>query len=201
MYSRGCYKITVFSYEVTARFLHSNPNCYNPETEDGEGICYEYDQDDLRIKILYPNGVIERIKYDAKGNIIKKIRPEQYDKKTNGGPKNTYEYDEMERLVRKSASGRTHLSMSYDKNGNCIRRGDVSGKVTEYQFNSLDLLEKVWDDGKELAGYEYNADGTIHVETHGLVSKQYQYDLDKKTVPAGLRMAGKNGINMTRATG
>ena len=145
--------------------------------------------------------MIERIKYDAKGNIIKKIRPEQYDKKTNGGPKNTYEYDEMERLVRKSASGRTLLSMSYDKNGNCIRRGDVSGKVTEYQFNSLDLLEKVWDDGKELAGYEYNADGTIHVETHGLVSKQYQYDLDKKTVPAGLRMAGKNGINMTRATG
>jgi len=86
--------------------------------------------------------------------------------------------------------------MSYDKNGNCIRRGDVSEKVTEYQFNSLDVLEKVWDDGKELAGYEYNADGTIHAETQGLVSKQYRYDLDKN-LPGLCIRTGDSILDMT----
>jgi len=147
MYSRGCYKITVFSYEVTARFLHSNPNCYNPETKDGEGICHEYDQDDRRIKILYPNGVIERIKYDAKGNIIKKIRPEQYDKKTNGGSKYIYKYDCVDRRVQITDlegnvvqryvcdSKQYHYDLDKSLTGLCIRTGDSILVNNHYRYD------------------------------------------------------------------
>ena len=158
----------------------------------GETERYFYDRDGRLVQKADRNGMIteyafnlygaplyRRVKNDTLGDFYEYTPEGLLKSAVSGGMRYAYEYDEMERLVRKSASGRTLLSMSYDKNGNCIRQGDVSGKVTQYQFDSLDLLEKVWDDGKELAGYEYNADGTIHAETHGLVSKQYQYDLDK----------------------
>ena len=74
------------------------------------------------------------------------------------GMRYAYEYDEMDRLTRKSASGRTLLALDYDKNGNKIKQADVTGKVIEYAYSPLGLLEKVWDDGKELAAYDYNAD-------------------------------------------
>ena len=107
-----------------------------------------------------------------------------------------YDYDAMGRMIRKSASGRTLLAMAYDRNGNKIRQTDVSGKVTEYAYSPLDLLEKVWDDGKELAAYDYNADGTIHEERHGPLHKRYWYDLDKNltglTVHSGDTLLARN---------
>lgn len=40
---------------------------------------YQYDEYDNKIKTIYLDGSIERIKYDANGNVIKRIAPEQYD--------------------------------------------------------------------------------------------------------------------------
>ncbi|MBS5795046.1 MAG: hypothetical protein KIC92_09920, partial [Clostridiales bacterium] len=57
-----------------------NPNSYDVKLNDGEGISYEYDGYDNKIKTIYPDGSIERTKYDANGNVIKRIAPEQYDK-------------------------------------------------------------------------------------------------------------------------
>ena len=56
---------------------------------------------------------------------------------------------------------------------------DDAGNVTPYDYSILDLPEKSWDDGNELAAYQYNPDGTIRQEQHGPVLKQYQYDQDK----------------------
>ena len=95
------------------------------------------------------------------------------------GMRYAYEYDAMGRMIRKSASGRTLLALAYDKNGNKVSQTDVTGKITQYTYSPLDLLEKVWDDGRELAAYEYNADGTIHEERRGPLHKRYWYDLDK----------------------
>ena len=44
----------------------------------------------------------------------------------------------------------------------------------------------MWDDGKELAAYDYNADGTIRSLTHGPVRQEYAYDPDKNLT--GLRV-------------
>ena len=73
----------------------------------------------------------------------------------------SYTYDAMGRLSKKSASGRTLLSLEYDGNGNRIRQTDVTGKITEYHFDLLDRLTEVWDDGDKLAEYVYHSDGTI----------------------------------------
>ena len=73
----------------------------------------------------------------------------------------SYAYDSMGRLAEKSASGRTLLSLAYDLNGNLTRQTDVTGKVTEYRYDLVDRVGGVWDNGKQVAGYEYNPDGTV----------------------------------------
>ena len=91
----------------------------------------------------------------------------------------SYTYDAMGRLSKKSASGRTLLSLEYDGNGNRIRQTDVTGKTTEYRFDLLDRLTEVWDDGEKLAEYGYYPDGTIRREIHGPLTKEYAYDADR----------------------
>ena len=112
------------------------------------------------------------------------------------GMRYAYEYDAMDRMTRKSASGRTLLALAYDRNGNKISQADVTGKVTEYAYSPLDLLERVWDDGKELAAYTYNPDGTPKAVTHGPIRQEYAYDLDKNltglTVRSGDALLARN---------
>ena len=112
------------------------------------------------------------------------------------GMRYAYDYDAMGRMTRKSASGRTLLALAYDRNGNKISQADVTGKVTEYAYSPLDLLEKVWDDGKELAAYTYNPDGTPKAVTHGPIRQEYAYDLDKNltglTVHSGDALLARN---------
>ena len=95
------------------------------------------------------------------------------------GMRYSYEYDTMGRLTKKSASGRTLLSFAYDLNGNLIRQEDVTGKVTEYSYNELDILESINDNSNELARYAYYPDGTIKSLQSGSLYTEYGYDADK----------------------
>ena len=95
------------------------------------------------------------------------------------GMRYSYEYDAMGRLTKKSASGRTLLFFAYDLNGNLIRQEDVTGKVTEYSYNELDILESINDNSNELARYAYYPDGTIKSLQSGSLYTEYGYDADK----------------------
>ena len=108
----------------------------------------------------------------------------------SAGMRYAYEYDVMGRLARKSASGRTLLAMAYDKNGNKIRQTDVAGKTTEFTYSPLDLLLKMYDDGTELAAYDYNPDGTIRALAHGPIRQEYAYDPDKNLTALKVLSAG-----------
>ena len=108
----------------------------------------------------------------------------------SAGMRYAYEYDVMGRLARKSASGRTLLAMVYDKNGNKIRQTDVAGKTTDFTYSPLDLLLKMYDDGTELAAYDYNPDGTIRALAHGPIRQEYAYDLDKNLTALKVLSAG-----------
>lgn len=44
---------------------------------------------------------------------------------------------------------------------------DVTGKVTEYTCNALDLIEKVMDNGIMTAEYTYYPDGSINSLKNG----------------------------------
>ena len=102
----------------------------------------------------------------------------------------SYTYDAMGRLSKKSASGRTLLSLDYDGNGNRIRQTDVTGKITEYYFDLLDRLTEVWDDGDKLAEYVYHSDGTIQREIHEPLTKEYAYDADRNLIGLKIQCGG-----------
>ena len=157
---------------------------------DGEGrLAARTDRNGETVELgynLYGAPLFKKAKNSTQGDFYE-YTPEGLLKcAISQGMRYAYEYDEMGRMTRKSASGRTLLAMAYDRNGNKIRQTDVSGKVTEYAYSPLDLLEKVWDDGRDLAEYAYNADGTLHEERHGPLHKRYWYDLDKNL--AGIRI-------------
>ena len=150
---------------------------------DGEGrLAARTDRSGVTVEFgynLYGAPLFQKAKDGALGDFYEYTREGLLKCAISAGMRYAYDYDEMGRMIRKSASGRTLLALAYDKNGNKISQTDVTGKITQYAYSPLDLLEKVWDDGKELAAYEYNADGTIHEERRGPLHKRYWYDLDK----------------------
>ena len=82
-------------------------------------------------------------------------------------------------MRKKSASGRALLTYNYDLNGNLIHQKDVTGKVTEYTYNALDLIEKVTDNGIIIAEYSYYPDGTTRSLKNGNLYTEYTFDADK----------------------
>ena len=167
---------------------------------DGQGrLVRRTDRSGVTVELgynLYGAPLFKKEKDSAQGDFYE-YTPEGLLKcAISQGMRYAYEYDAMDRLARKSASGRTLLALTYDRNGNQISQADITGKVTEYAYSPLDLLEKVWDDGKELAAYTYNPDGTPKAVTHGPIRQEYAYDLDKNltglTVRSGDALLARN---------
>ena len=169
----------------------------------GEKEEYHYDGQARLISKTDRNGVTVEFGYNLYGDpLFKRAKDgtlgDFYEYTPEGllkcaisaGMRYAYEYDGMGRLVRKSASGRTLLAMAYDKNGNKVLQTDVTGKTTEFTYSALDLLTKMCDDGRELAAYDYNPDGTIKALTHGPIRQEYGYDIDKNLSTLKVLSAG-----------
>jgi RHS repeat-associated protein len=104
----------------------------------------------------------------------------------------SYSYHADGRLKEKTASGRRLLAYEYDLNGNKIRQTDVTGKTTEYRFNSLDLLTDLYENGSRIAGYDYNPDGTIQALQNGAALRtSYAYDGDKNILGLEVTLNGE----------
>ena len=98
----------------------------------------------------------------------------------SNGMRYEYAYDCMNRLVRKTASGKMLLENRYDLNGNRIGRKDIAGKETVYEYDHLDRMSKVVDNGHESVIYQYNDNGTIKkMITGGMIITEYTYDADQ----------------------
>lgn len=157
---------------------------------------YHYDLGNRLCRMRDRNGTEVSYTYNLYGNLLSRKAEElseSYEYTAEGllksaisqGMRYSYEYDAMGRPARKSASGRTLLSYTYDLNGNLTRQEDVTGKATEYCYNTLDLIEKVIDNGIVLSEYGYYSDGTIKNLKNGSLSTEYAYDVDRNLT--GLR--------------
>ncbi len=107
------------------------------------------------------------------------------------GMRYNYEYDAMGRLTRKSASGRTLLALSYDLNGNLVSQEDISGKVSQYHYNTLDILQYVNDNNNRLAEYAYYPDGTVKSLKSGSLYTEYAYDADRNLTSLKTMLGGE----------
>ena len=66
--------------------------------------------------------------------------------------------------------------------GNLTHQTDVTGKVTEYHYDLADNIREVWDNGKKIAEYAYNADNTIKYLKNGSLYTEYAYDADRNLI-------------------
>ena len=85
-----------FDGDITSRI---HPVSYALKGEEGEGTRYEYNSDGNCIRILYPDGGVERRFYDADGNMIKQVQPESYDADSDDGNGYRYAYDACGRMT------------------------------------------------------------------------------------------------------
>ena len=169
----------------------------------GERETYAYDGEGRLIRRTDRNGTVVEMGYNLYGAPLFRKEKDSalgdfYEYTPEGllkcaisaGMRYSYTYDVMDRLTRRSASGRTLLAMAYDKNGNKISQTDVTGKTTQFSYSPLDFLTKVWDDGTELASYEYGPDGAMRALTHGPIRQEITYDLDKNITALTVQSAG-----------
>ncbi len=189
-----------------------NPNSYDIKLNDVEGISYEYNGFDNKIKIIDPSGQKEKYSYDLENRLKEKIDRNgvitQYNfnmyqnllyRKTKddslqeiyiyskdgylenaiaNGMQYNYTHDVMGRIASKSASGRTLVSYEYDKNGNKTKEIDVTGKIAEFTYNELDLLQNVVHNGNSIAKYDYYNNGLLKHLRNGNLEQSYKYDED-----------------------
>ena len=55
----------------------------------------------------------------------------------------------------------------------------MTGKVTEFHFDLLDILKEVYDNGVKLAEYEHSVAGMLLRQSHGPLQVSYGYDQDQ----------------------
>jgi RHS repeat-associated protein len=111
---------------------------------------------------------------------------------TSQGMRYDYSYYPDGSLKEKKASGRTLLHYTYDLNGNKTSQTDFTGKTTRYQYDVLDRLEEVYDNGRKQAGYTYYPDGSIkELQVGESLITSYTYDADKNLTGLRTTLAGE----------
>ena len=145
-----------------------HPNAYLSESDDGEGITYDYDSDGNQIRIHHPDGGCERLFYDANGNRIKHVMPESYDVRADDGEGWQYTYDDGGHLERITGpDGSVQAEYTYDLSGNPTRKTDASGRTEWYTYDLKGRLcetyRPVKENGQEVlyqrTVYTYDANG------------------------------------------
>ena len=157
----------------------------------GEKEQYFYDIENRVKEKIDRNGVITRYSYNMYSNLLyRKTKnnslQEIYEYSKEGylissisnGMKYNYTYDIMGRIESKKASGRTLIAYKYDRNGNKIKEVDITGKITEFEYNELDLLKNIVHNGNNIATYEYYKNGLIKNLKNGSLEQEYKYDKD-----------------------
>ena len=149
------------------------------EAPDGKEIRHEYDTDSRKLRTIHADGSVERCFYDGNGNLVKKVRPEDYDAVTDDGPGSTYTYDSMNRLTQETGrDGRILNTYRYDASGNLTEQTDSAGYSTFYTYDLLGSRTGMWEpvevsgeDGETVLYratlYEYDAEANKIKELRG----------------------------------
>ncbi len=145
---------------------------------DGREIRYEYDADSRKIRTVYADGSTERCFYDGNGNLIKKVRPENYAAETDDGIGVTYVYDSMNRLVQVTdEDGQIQHTFHYSASGRLEEESDGAGYATLYMYDLTGNRTGMWEpvemsDGGEVLYrvtlYEYDSESNKIREKRGL---------------------------------
>jgi RHS repeat-associated protein len=148
-------RITTYDYDKAGN-ITKETDC------NGNTISYEYDAMNRQTKITDKEGGVTRLFYDASGNIIKQVTPENYNEIEDNGKSTSYSYDSMNRLVEvTNALGVIVQRNKYNEVGELIKKEDASKTGVEYSYDIGGRVKNIITPG---------------AKEKGVVSQEYCYD-------------------------
>ena len=120
----------------------------------GKTVFFEWNENNLLEKIIYPDGNFKKILYDLdfnfleisdKAGVIQKSEYDDYGRLASfwlrpfSAPEK-YEYDDYGRVLKVTRKGKTLLENFYDDLTRQINRKDSLGNISEWKFESVDRL-------------------------------------------------------------
>lgn len=169
------------------------------------GTAYTYDSMNRSTSTLSPDGkVLEAVKYDAKGNVIKKVNGLRYTGSVDTSSGTAYAYDGLNRVTDITDILGNNTSYGYDILDHVVKLTDAKGNTTAYEYSSDGTLAKTTysddsiveftydklgrmvsskDQNGNTTVYRYNAFGKLKSETDPYgKAKEYKYDLNGNQV-------------------
>ncbi len=163
--ANGEQAVTRYIYDVMGNLKKQiQPNSYvaekdTPElAETMEGTSYTYDSMNRRLTTVLPEGsILEYLKYDANGNVVKRIDGLRYNGNVETSLGSSYRYDGLGRAVQTTNALGYSKTYEYNVLGNITRSTDERGNSTLYEYNADGALSKVrFADGGQIE-YTYDS--------------------------------------------
>ncbi len=138
----------------------------------GRGIVrITYNEQDLPVSVIQPNGGTWIYQYDESGNLIKRINPENRLSEYNwengilkelidpvAGRTRLY-YDEQLNLRRVDYPDHTREQWERDNHGNTLVYTNAKGAETRYKYDAADRITQLYLPDGNLVDYTYDKDG------------------------------------------
>ena len=182
-------------YAVTKYAYDSMNRCISQTDALGQTVTNTYDINGNLISATDRNGNTLSYSYDGLNQLLSKSSSKttadtytySYNMKgnrtgmTGGGVDTTSVYDNLGRLTKESLTDGTVKEYTYDINGNRksfkLTKDNAEQYTLTYDYDKMNRLTKVYEDGNEKAEYEYNDDGTLKKASYGSQTTDYSYNL------------------------
>ena len=160
---------TRYIYDVMGNLIKQiEPNSYEAAKDTQElaqtmsGRAYTYDSMNRLLTTLLPDGrVVEYLKYDALGNVVKRVDGLRFSGSIEASAGTEYLYNASGRLIKTTDALGSSKSYEYDILGNLTRATDQRNNSTAYTYNADGTLSGVhYADGGEIA-YTYDLQGRM----------------------------------------
>ena len=97
---------------------------------------YAYDLLNREIRRIERDGGVQRTIYDRNGQVVRLIRPNEYDAQTDGGEGFQFTYDAQGRVLTVlSPEGQVLQTNTYDAAGRLLQRLDGMGGGVKYEYD------------------------------------------------------------------
>ena len=173
---------TQFGYDAAGNLTEITDN-------QGRKTRIAYDLLNREIRRIERDGGVQRTVYDRNGQVVRLIRPNEYDPETDSGDGFQFTYDAQGRVLTVlSPDGHVLQSNTYDADGRLLQRLDGVGSGVKYEYDLAGAQRRIVSMGGASQELEYDAWGRITgiVDGNGSETK---YLLDEWGRITGVRKA------------
>ena len=146
---------TQFGYDAAGNLTEITDN-------QGRKTCIAYDLLNREIRRIERDGGVQRTIYDRNGQVLRLIRPNEYDAQTDSGDGFQFTYDAKGRVLTVlSPDGHVLQSNTYDADGRLLQRLDGVGSGVKYEYDLAGAQRRIVSMGGASQELEYDAWGRI----------------------------------------